>query len=63
VLRPRVAVPIHWGTYAPAVLWAGLGTSFLARPPHDFVRAARRLAPDVQVRVLAPGESTGMEPA
>lgn len=63
MLRPRLAIPIHWGTYAPAVMWRAFRRSFLARPPHDFVRAARRLAPDVQVRVLAPGGSTGMEPA
>ena len=60
MLRPRLAVPIHWGTYAPVVIWRAFRRSFLARPPHDFVRAARRLAPDVQVRVLAPGGSTGM---
>lgn len=63
MLRPRLAVPIHWGTYAPTVMWRAFRRSFLARPPHDFVRAARRLAPDVRVRVLAPGGSTVMEPA
>ena len=63
MLRPRLAIPIHWGTYAPAVMLRAFRRSFLARPPHDFVRAARRLAPDVQVRVLAPGGSTGMVPA
>jgi L-ascorbate metabolism protein UlaG (beta-lactamase superfamily) len=63
MLRPRLAIPIHWGTYAPAVMWRAFRRSFLARPPHDFVRAARRLAPDVQVCVLAPGGSTSMEAA
>ena len=52
LLRPRVAVPIHWGTFFPI----GLGGRRLADPPHDFARHAAELAPGVEVRVLAPGE-------
>jgi L-ascorbate metabolism protein UlaG (beta-lactamase superfamily) len=54
LLRPRVAVPIHWGTFFPAGLarWRG---SALVEPPRVFARHARELAPDVEVRVLAPG--------
>ena len=56
-LRPRLAVPIHWGTYHP--LHHGIRNlpAFLRDPPEVFLRAARELAPDVEVRVLAPGES------
>ena len=56
LLRPRIAVPIHWGTYAP--LHRGLRTApaFLADPREAFVRAAAERAPGVEVRVLAPGE-------
>ena len=52
LLRPRVAVPIHWGTFFPI----GLGGRRLADPPHEFARHAAELAPDVEVRVLEPGE-------
>jgi L-ascorbate metabolism protein UlaG (beta-lactamase superfamily) len=54
MLRPRVAVPIHWGTFFPAGL-ARLRGAALVDPPHEFARFASELAPDVTVRVLAPG--------
>ena len=53
LLRPKVAVPIHWGTYWP-MGWGGPG---LTQPPQDFARHARELAPEVDVRILAPGET------
>jgi L-ascorbate metabolism protein UlaG (beta-lactamase superfamily) len=53
-LQPRVAIPIHWGTYCPLGLhW--LRPSFLSRPPRDFADLARELAPEVDVRILEPG--------
>jgi L-ascorbate metabolism protein UlaG (beta-lactamase superfamily) len=52
LLRPRVAVPIHWGTFFPI----GLGGRRLSDPPHEFARHAAELAPDVEVRILASGE-------
>jgi L-ascorbate metabolism protein UlaG (beta-lactamase superfamily) len=55
LLRPRVAVPIHWGTYFPALV--GLkGHHRLEDPPHEFAREAAELAPDVVVRILDPGD-------
>jgi L-ascorbate metabolism protein UlaG (beta-lactamase superfamily) len=57
LLRPRVAVPIHWGTLQPP----GMGwtrPSFLSMPPHEFAGHASLLAPEVDVRVLNPGEVT-----
>jgi L-ascorbate metabolism protein UlaG (beta-lactamase superfamily) len=57
LLRPRFAVPIHWGTYHPLHRRVGGEPGFFFDPPHVFARAAARLAPDVHVRVLAPGES------
>jgi L-ascorbate metabolism protein UlaG (beta-lactamase superfamily) len=56
LLRPRLAVPIHWGTFCPA----GLGWRawrFLVEPPRAFARHADELAPEVDVRLLAPGQS------
>ena len=56
LLRPKVAVPIHWGTYLPA--HRGLRTlpGFLVDPAEAFVREAAAAAPEVDVRVLEPGE-------
>lgn len=56
LLRPRVAVPIHWGTYFPA--YRGLrGHPLLHRPPLDLSRHAAELAPETHVAILRPGES------
>jgi L-ascorbate metabolism protein UlaG (beta-lactamase superfamily) len=60
ILRPRVAVPIHWGTFFPAGL-ARLRGSALVDPPHEFARHARELAPEVDVRVLAPGQTLALD--
>ena len=55
-LRPRLAVPIHWGTFYPLGL-RRLRPKPLSEPPLEFARLAEELAPRVTVRVLAPGES------
>jgi L-ascorbate metabolism protein UlaG (beta-lactamase superfamily) len=60
LLHPRIVVPIHWGTFFPAGL-ARLRSSALTDPPREFVRRARALAPDVEVRVLAPGQSVALD--
>ena len=60
LLRPRLAVPIHWGTLYP--LGLGLGRrEKLAAPSRDFARQAAELAPAVQVRVLGPGEALSLD--
>jgi L-ascorbate metabolism protein UlaG (beta-lactamase superfamily) len=56
LLRPQVVVPIHWGTFFPAGLHRVLGRH-LVEPPVTFERAVARLAPEIEVRVLAPGGS------
>jgi L-ascorbate metabolism protein UlaG (beta-lactamase superfamily) len=53
-LAPRIAVPIHWGTYRP--LHRGARARFLTEPAEAFARAAAEVAPGVEVRVLQPGE-------
>ncbi|HEX3042218.1 MAG TPA: MBL fold metallo-hydrolase [Solirubrobacterales bacterium] len=57
LLSPRVAVPIHWGTLYPLGL-ARLRPGRLRLPAEEFVACARKLAPQVETRVLSPGEST-----
>jgi L-ascorbate metabolism protein UlaG (beta-lactamase superfamily) len=56
LLRPAIAVPIHWGTFLPARAHRTHG-HLLVEPVREFVRHAAELAPDVRVEVLAPGES------
>ena len=57
MLAPRVAVPIHWGTLHPVGPW-WKKMAFLHRPPHAFALEATRHAPETDVRVLKPGDST-----
>jgi L-ascorbate metabolism protein UlaG (beta-lactamase superfamily) len=54
LLQPRTAVPIHWGTLHPR--WRSRGTWF-SDPPRRFAAQVAAAAPDVEVCVLAPGES------
>ena len=54
LIRPRFAVPIHWGVLHPlGVGW--MSPQYLTEPPRTFAGLAAELAPDVQVRVLQPG--------
>lgn len=55
LLRPRVAIPIHWGTFAP--IWALRGYPANDVAAVEFRRLAMEVAPEVDVRVLEPGET------
>lgn len=59
LLAPKVAVPIHWGTLFPIGL-SRLVRHRLVSPPREFELRARELAPQVEVRVLSPGEATSV---
>ncbi len=58
LLRPRLAIPIHWATLMPAY----------RRVPHRadageaFAAHARDLAPEVEVRVLGVGDECVLDP-
>jgi len=54
LLHPRIVVPIHWGTYRPR-LGRGAPRARDGAPEERFAAAAARVAPDVAVRILAPG--------
>lgn len=54
LLGPRIAVPVHWGTYRRLGLSRDPAT--LREPAIRFERIAAELAPEVEVRVLVPGE-------
>jgi L-ascorbate metabolism protein UlaG (beta-lactamase superfamily) len=60
LLRPRIAVPIHWGTYHPLHLGLRVAPGYLSTPPALFAAAVARVAPEVDVRVLAPGETLAL---
>ena len=57
LLRPGLVVPIHWGTYFPIHLGLRGAPDFVDLPPAEFVAAVEKIAPDVLVRVLRPGQS------
>lgn len=52
LIRPHIAIPIHWGTYAPWRRPRGADS-----PATTFAEMAAAIAPAVDVRVLRPGQS------
>jgi len=58
LLRAKAVVPIHWGTYAPWHLSLRSRPEFLDEAPGRFWAALHAAAPEVDLRVLAPGDST-----
>jgi L-ascorbate metabolism protein UlaG (beta-lactamase superfamily) len=56
LLRPRAAVPIHWGTLWPLGLRARRSSLFSA-PGREFTRHAAELASEVEVHVLPVGHA------
>jgi L-ascorbate metabolism protein UlaG (beta-lactamase superfamily) len=60
MLRPRIAIPIHWGTFYPIGL-RRFRPHLLTEPPRAFAREAAKRAPGVDVRILAPGRTTVVE--
>jgi L-ascorbate metabolism protein UlaG (beta-lactamase superfamily) len=61
-LRPRIAIPIHWGTYAPLHHAMRGVPGFLSTPPGVFADEVARESPDTEVRILMPGEETTLDP-
>jgi L-ascorbate metabolism protein UlaG (beta-lactamase superfamily) len=60
-IKPRIAIPIHWGTLHP-VGFRWMRPSTRIDPPHQFAQMVRRLAPDTTVRVLPNGASLVVRP-
>ena len=58
MLKPRIVIPIHWGSLHPLGM---SGAAFLREPPETFRRLVRERAPEVEVRLLKPGEATSVE--
>ncbi|HKJ35279.1 MAG TPA: MBL fold metallo-hydrolase [Solirubrobacterales bacterium] len=56
MLRPRRAVPIHWGTYSPLAaprLWPWMSHG----PARGFAEHAATTSPETEVVILEPGQS------
>jgi L-ascorbate metabolism protein UlaG (beta-lactamase superfamily) len=56
LIRPRIVVPIHWGTF-----WTPFGDRPDDSRALEFIRHADELAPEVEVRVLGLGETLALE--
>jgi L-ascorbate metabolism protein UlaG (beta-lactamase superfamily) len=54
LLRPRLALPIHWGTLWPRGL-DRVRSSRLRMPPREFASRAADVAPGVEVARVPPG--------
>ncbi len=59
-LAPAAVVPIHWGTLYPRQLHR-VWKRALREPGDRFAAHARSIAPEVDVRVLRPGEAATIE--
>ena len=60
LLQPRLAIPIHWGTFYPFG-FQKLGRGAGLDPAHRFSRFAADLTPKVEVRVVEPGEGVDLD--
>jgi L-ascorbate metabolism protein UlaG (beta-lactamase superfamily) len=61
LIRPSLAIPIHWGTFAARGV-RRRDPSFLVDPPIRFAEHAALLAPQVRVKILQPGDCTTIPP-
>ena len=61
LIRPREAVPIHWGTYWPHAL-GRVYADRLIDPPAAFAEYAAELAPDVRALPTAVGDRVASLP-
>jgi len=56
LIAPTITIPIHWGTFA--VVRPARRSGDPQRPAREFAALAKRYAPAVEIRTLAPGERT-----
>lgn len=61
LIRPKIAVPIHWGGYLPATL-AKRRPDLLTQPPRDFKRLVEDLGTPTRVELIEPGASAILHP-
>lgn len=61
LIKPRLAVPIHWGTYWPYAL-GRVYPERLIEPPAAFAEHAAELAPDVRIALTEVGTHVELGP-
>jgi L-ascorbate metabolism protein UlaG (beta-lactamase superfamily) len=62
LLRPKLVIPIHWGTYhLPGTVLMGMRADVHRKAPLVFKREAAVLAPGICTVMLEPGESFDLE--
>lgn len=54
IVQPKVAIPIHWGTFAAPIY----RIPDLGEPPREFAKLVRAAGGSTEVVILRPGEST-----
>jgi hypothetical protein len=57
-VRATTAIPIHWGTLVPIHKALRREPELAESPADEFVEHLRGLAPEIEPRVLRPGEET-----
>ncbi len=57
LLRPRIAIPIHWGTFRP-IGRSERGLTIGEGPAREFAAHVGELEPGSEVRIVAPGGET-----
>jgi L-ascorbate metabolism protein UlaG (beta-lactamase superfamily) len=60
LLRPRLDMPIHWGSLHPPGLGRLNPRRFLTHPPYTFADHAAQVAPQVKVQIVSPGGSISL---
>jgi len=63
LLRPKLVIPIHWGTYhLPGTVLMGMRRDIHREAPLVFMREAAALQPGIRTVMLEPGGSLDLEP-
>ncbi len=57
----RTLIPIHWGTFHPRYLSRSMLASWV-ETTHALKRAIASIAPDIELRMLQPGETSDLAP-
>lgn len=58
LLRARIVIPIHWGTYFPFHLGLRQLPAFIKAPAAAFAARMAATSPEIEVRLLSPGSAT-----
>jgi L-ascorbate metabolism protein UlaG (beta-lactamase superfamily) len=60
LLNPKVAIPIHWGTFVPLGI-SLINRGFLSETPEAFSYYTQQMAPSIRIEIIPPGISISLE--